>query len=834
MTGRDWNMRKGFMTSWFSLSFFSLCSLCLCGSLSSAGSPRLARVTPPGGQRGTTVEVFFQGRYLGQPREVVLYEPGISVEAIEPADLPQAEAGTRVRARLKLADDCPLGPHGLRLRTAGGVTEYHRFFVGPFPTVEEEETPQKRNDKREAAKSVLLNSTVLGRMGEPADVDVYRVELRRGQRLSAEVEAARLGVERGIPDLHLAIQDADGKTVAAADDSALFLQDPVLSVLADRDGAYFVEVRHNLYNAAGDTYRLHIGTFARPSGIYPAGGPAGTELTVQILGDPRGGWKQAIRLPAAPDGSFPFLAVDPESALPAPSPNRLRVSPFPNVLEVEPNDTPDAASPSSVADLPAAFNGIISKAGDVDCFRFRAKKGQQFKFYGLANALGSPVDPVIWIRPVSSQPAAARRATDSRPNQLGVPPMGSPTRDGLDPMLDFTAPADGEYVLGVENERGEGGSDFVYRVEAAPETQAVYTYLPPEPENQQAPQTRQAIAVAAGNRYNGQVAIFSTDRPFNGDLELHAVGLPRGVRLHAPKLTPGMTRVPVVFEAAADVKPQAALIDLVARPSGEKGVTLTSGYRQLIPMNRYGNNDFYLQVVVDRLALVVTEPAPFRIEVEEPRSALVQNGEMTLKFKVHRSPGFDGPITAQLEWKPAGVSTATPVTVAAGQSEGKYLLGAARNASAGAYQVALTAISGGPRQGYGDTANRTYVASQPFRLTVAEPHLEARFVRASIERGKTAQLVCKLQHLKPFTGTAQATLTRLPRGVELVEATRPITPEDKEVAFTLRATSESLVGIYRGIALDVTVTEAGQSVRQLSGAGMLRIDAERGARPKKN
>ena len=120
-------------------------------------------------------------------------------------------------------------------------------------------------------------------------MDLYRVEVKRGQRVSAEIEAARLGVERGIPDLHLAIYDADGKKLAAADDSALFVQDPVLSVVADRDGAYFVEVRHSMYNGANDVYRLHVGTFSRPTAIYPAGGPAGEELKVRVLGDPKGG-----------------------------------------------------------------------------------------------------------------------------------------------------------------------------------------------------------------------------------------------------------------------------------------------------------------------------------------------------------------------------------------------------------------------------------------------------------------------------------------------------------------------------------------------------------------
>src|SRR5258708_27863632 len=135
-------------------------------------------------------------------------------------------------------------------------------------------------------------------MMEPADIDLFRIEARKGQRLSAEIEAARLGVERGIPDLHLAILDAQGKSLIAADDSALFLQDPFVSLVAPADGVYFVAVRDATYAAAHDVYRLHVGTFVRPTGLYPAGGPAGQELSVQVLGDPSGLWTQTIQLPA--------------------------------------------------------------------------------------------------------------------------------------------------------------------------------------------------------------------------------------------------------------------------------------------------------------------------------------------------------------------------------------------------------------------------------------------------------------------------------------------------------------------------------------------------------
>lgn len=818
-------MRKSILTA--------VIALLVTGS-SFAGVPKLLRASPPGGQRGTTVEIDLIGRALDNPKSVLFYEPGITVESLTVVEMapgpngrPAAvEAGTRLRAKLKIAADCELGAHGLRLRTADGLSDYVRFFVGAYPTVEENEVPTRdRNDKRETAMAVMGNTTVFGRLNDPTDLDVYKIDVKRGQRVSAEIEAARLGVERGIPDLHLTIYDPAGKKLAAADDSALFVQDPVLSVVADRDGTYFVEVRHSMFNAVNDQYRLHIGTFVRPTAIYPAGGQVGTNEKVQIIGDPRGAWQSTVSLPTVP-GDVNFAVVS--DGVSAPTPNRIRASKFGNVLEAEPNDSAETTSASSVASLPIAFNGIIGKPGDIDCFRFRAKKGEQFRFHAMAQAIGSPVDPAIWIKAAYGKGTVLVRSADSRSNQLGMSPGVGLERETHDPVLEFTVPADGEYVLGVENERGEGGADYVYRVEASPDFNAVYTYIAPEPDNRFQPQTRQSISVAPGNRTTVQVGIFATSRPFAGELELVGVNMPKGVSIRAPRITPGMTRVPVVFEATEDAKPDATLADLIVRPVG--GAPLASGYRQSIQMNAYGNADFYLQVPVERLAIAVTEPAPFRIEIEEPKSALVQNGEVLLKFNVIRNKGFDGAVTVQMEYKPTGVSTATPVTISGKETSGTYLLGASRNAAAGKHMVTLTASSGVARRNYYDSEGRSFVSTAPFTLTIAEPHIEARIPRASVERGKTATIVCKLNHLQKFEGTAKATLSRLPRGVELVEATRDITAADKEVSFTVKATGDALVGNYQGIVLDVTVTENGQPVRQLTGYGSLRVDSERGVK----
>ena len=66
----------------FSLWFFSLCSLCLCGSFLSAASPALNAVNPRGGQRGTEVALSFTGGRLTDAKEVHVYYPGISVTKV--------------------------------------------------------------------------------------------------------------------------------------------------------------------------------------------------------------------------------------------------------------------------------------------------------------------------------------------------------------------------------------------------------------------------------------------------------------------------------------------------------------------------------------------------------------------------------------------------------------------------------------------------------------------------------------------------------------------------------------------------------------------------------
>src|SRR3954447_23340568 len=86
-----------------------------------ATSPKLASITPTGAQRGTEVELKLAGSRLDDTQELVFYEPGISVLKLD------ASKTNVVKAQIKIAPDCALGEHHLRIRTSGGVSELRTF-----------------------------------------------------------------------------------------------------------------------------------------------------------------------------------------------------------------------------------------------------------------------------------------------------------------------------------------------------------------------------------------------------------------------------------------------------------------------------------------------------------------------------------------------------------------------------------------------------------------------------------------------------------------------------------------------------------------------------------
>jgi hypothetical protein len=744
--------------------------------------------------------VRFAGQRLEDAKEIIFYTPGIEVVSMEP--------GTdRVKATLRVAPDCRLGEHQMRLRTATGVSEIRTFWISALTNLAEIEP----NNEPTKAQRLQLDCTVNGTITTD-DLDFFIVAVEKGRRLTAEIEGMRLG--RGVFDSCISILDRNGRVLAEAEDSALAMQDGIASIVAPETGEYIVQVRETAFGGRDDYhYRLHVGTFPRPTAVYPVAGRTGETLKVKFLGDVKGEFEQEIRLPETPEAKFGVFAgplsprgtsgeragergcldvitSSPRPSPPSdggegvsPSPNWMRVTSFPAALEVEPNDSREQAG--EARDLPIVFNGILSKAGDHDWFRFRAKKGQNLQVTVFARRLRSPLDSAIQI----------------------VSPKGSPVADnddaaGPDSSVNFKPDEDGEYSVLVRDHLKRGGPHFVYCLEVAPVEPGITVKIPEVARNDT--QSRQYIAVPRGNRFATLISVRRAN--VASELVFSADALPRGVKLHAEILPAKTDQFPLVFEAAADAPVDGRLIDLLA--------TATNGvaghYRNDISLVEGPNNTSYYGTRVDKLLVAVTEAAPFKLRVVEPKVPLVQGGTMDLKIVVDRNAGFDEPITLKMVWNPPGVTSQPDITIPKGSNRVSFPLSAKSDAELREWKIAVLASA---RVKEGDL----FISSQLAPLTVGEPFLTAVIEKTSCEAGRSTNITVKLEQRIPFEGKANIKLVGLSDKVSVSE--KQITRDDREVIFPVTVDAGCSPGSQRNLFCTVAVKKDGELIPHNVGQG---------------
>ncbi len=278
-----------------SIPAIAISTLLAATSVSKAASPSLGAIRPVGGQRGTELEITLSGARLGDAQEIFWYQAGIETLAITKVD------DNNVKAKIKIAPDCALGLHDLRVRTATGISELRTFSVGAFP-----ETQEKEPNNDFAAPQPISMNTVVNGVADNEDVDYFVVEAKAGERISAEVEGIRLGITHFDP--YVAIMDSKRFELASSDDAALVWQDGSASVLAPEDGQYIIQVRESAYAGNGAClYRLHVGNFPRPRAMVPAGGKLGEKVSVKWIGDVTGERLTEETLPASFDPTMDSL-----------------------------------------------------------------------------------------------------------------------------------------------------------------------------------------------------------------------------------------------------------------------------------------------------------------------------------------------------------------------------------------------------------------------------------------------------------------------------------------------------------------------------------------------
>lgn len=838
-------------------------ALCLTSLPALAGTPRVSSTFPAVAQRGTEQEVVFTGSNLSDARTVLFDAPGFEVTSVK------AEAN-RFTVKIRVPADADLGEHHCRVVTESGVADLRLFFVSPFPVIEEatpktparilavklaREAREAREARIAAAKAaaeaaaavaakpgtpatpatpvaaatpaaptapaapvaaaapapkpaapksaaapvpagpqlIALNTTVFGQtQGE--DQDEYAVELQKGQRLTIEVVGLQLQAQ--VPyDPEIILRKPDESILKTVSGTTFGRGNPAFSIEAPEAGTYKFTIRDSTRNGVGECqYVMHVGDYPRPLASMPLGAPAGKQTNFTLIGDPKG----PIAIKASPGNQNDTIGGLYPAGAAVPLPIPARVSDLVNVIEGNTQPTAPLEAPSPATPLPAAFNGILKTNKEKDFHRFSAKKGQIFEFTAFARALRSPIDTVIFIY-----------------NEKGVQLASNDDNGSPDSYLRWTAPADGEFILGVSDQLGRGGPLFTYRVEASLTSPRVKAWLPEMTINSS--QDRRAIVVPQGNRFATLVRVKRED--WAGALQLEPLNLPANVHAASGTMDKTIDTLVMVFEASQDAPLTQKLISMAGSPAEPvDGIQPAFRIEHLVSPCENGNAKAYYTVKQQYLPLAVAAPIPARIDVEEPSTAAMRSGQFPLKVKLQRTGDFKGPVDVVLLHAPTGLATSGAVKIPADASEGIINVSVGAEAPLKKWSLAVAASAD-----FGK--GTTWFSSGIFNFEVAETPFTGSLVRSSIPQGGTSQMKLKLEQKIPFEGKAKVELLGLPNGV--TSEPQEITPETTEVVFTLTAKPDASLGIQKQVTAQFSIEKNGVPLTaNCAAGGVLRVDRQ--------
>ncbi len=348
---------------------------------------------------------------------------------------------------------------------------------------------------------------------------------------------------------------------------------------------------------------------------------------------------------------------------------------------------------------PVTINGRIFPREDVDVWTFAAAKGQTYTCAVTAARLGSPLEARLEVQGPDGRRLAEKLA------------------DGGDPVLRFTAPADGHYAVRIQDVNAHGGQAYVYRltITADPYVDRVYPLggnrgsrtkfetfgqaLPAAPIELALPADAPldyAVRLNAGGKLTNPVVLDLDDLPeylegqtklpvaapaiLNGriakpgDVGTWDLILKKGeavdIELRAGRLGSPLRGVLIVLDAASK---ELARADAVGAGQVDPSLRFTppaDGTYRIRVEERFrhrGGLDFAYR-------LRVAPPSArrdFRLTLMTDVVSVDRGGKAVWKVTAERLGGFNEPITLTVEGLPPGV-TAKPVTIAAGQAAGDF------------------------------------------------------------------------------------------------------------------------------------------------------------------
>lgn len=645
--------------------------------------PEIRTLFPIGGNRGAVVEARVDGVNLADATGVAVSGEGVTAEVLgadgQPVRLGALSEArlvndTAARVRFHIAGDAEPGLREFRLYTPLGLSCHARFLVGPEgPDVLEQEP----NDV--SPQSIPVPGSVDGRIGAAEDADRYRFQAKSGVGIAFYVQAQEAGSSL---DSVLTLRDAAGRVLASNDDFRG--KDAALAFTAPAAGEYTIEVR-DVDTGGGPAYGYRLiatcGPYLRTT--YPLGAPAGTLCDVSLFGlnlgalgkvsdfysVPFDAAQARVAMPSAAGGVKTFQVATPGGLT---NPFALQVLEVPDVREQEPDDEPSQAQrvPVPGAAHGRVFGSPASPAGDRDCWRFAARKGQKLSLAVTAMKAGSPLDAVLTLR-------------DSAGKKLAFNDDAGGSRD---PALEFDPPGDGDYLAEVAEANGGGGADNVYMLRVEPARAATPDFsLALYPVNPSIPRGGSVPVEVRVARSGG----------FAGPLRYDLPPLPAGVTAIIPDEAATMERFYIALRAATDA-PYAMM------PFGLKATGTIEGRpftREATGSERIWKNAPLRPVPTVLQQVAVCEPMDFTVALGSETLELRPGETKEVRMIVRKIRGYPRGIpirAATVDYGggalPAGLDVGR-VTLPAEASEVMVPVSAAATTTPGEYTLFLCALS---------------------------------------------------------------------------------------------------------------------------------------------
>lgn len=584
-----------------------------------AESPTANYIFPAGGQRGTVVAARVGGCNLHRSPRLIWTGHGVAApnelkptETIwfegpvipQPASQQKEDYPRDFACPLTIAGDAALGRHTFRLATSQGVTTAWGFIVGTLPEVVEQEV-----EGEAPAVRVELPVTINGRIFPREDVDLWSFVAKAGQTVTCRVATSEFGSPL---DARIEVRDPAGKFIGEQSPEGTTMPD--LRFVAPADGEYQVRIHDVGFGGLQDhVYRLTVTNGPVVDTAYPSGGRRGSMTSLELKGANLPQDKIAVNLPM--NGSeFVLRLPDEQKGF---GEVRLDLDDYPESLETEPNDaTPEACS------IPCVLNGRIQTPGDVDSWKFTAKKGIEYDFEVRAARLGSPLDAVLEIAD-----ATGKRLADADDSQ-GIQ---------TDARLRWSAPEDGEFRISIRDRLpSRGDALFAYRIRVLSAEQPEFALSA----------TADTLNLERGKTANLKVSLHRGPG-FKEAVELILDGLPAGVTVSS--VTPvliaaNQNEVQLTLKAETN----AAVTTVPVRITGKAKV----GDRELlVPTSFHPTNPEPGRLAIadgtGQFWLGVSVPTPFKFVGIFETKFIPRGGVFVRKYHIDRN-GFDGPLEVQL------------------------------------------------------------------------------------------------------------------------------------------------------------------------------------------